>query len=567
MHIGAIIIVIIIIRCLANRSGQGVKPAQSSGSNLVYQDVSFRSVFLVVFYVSLYAVLIFPFYDALERILPPFRITWLRDLLLIAGAGIPPLVLFRAVPPWLAWRVCRPLRIPFLARFFYWFTPGATVRELESFAALLRAARGFEPSPPVAKEDSKKEKMLRFFLLKRKPLPFRIDDWLIASTALAAEVRGDYDRTRRLIRCFDLCPPEMRASGILRRFAFEEMALNAAKRGEWEEVMHRANLGAGRSMPLLKLLATAGQNGRVNRIMLWLAWLISPKRLTSFPFVLDAQKGCAAPHGTSHVQDYPESDSNPRKTHLRLLQRASEGAPVAMEEVFCLARTWDGELTSRSEENLLRRGMELGARDVLGIAGKIRESVLDELGELAAVADGRMPEEVFDDWEEEDPSCVDELLSRLRNRLYDQVSRAQDQFEVESGATLSDEEIQERWEIWLALHDAASRLHRLLGTDELATLWYGGLGNTAWNSASRIFNSTGERTAWIAILMFYWVAEISELLGDEESRETNLNNMKICGYSQPYSLRRFLLRIWSPVRRLRRKLVGSGIRGTSNGSQ
>jgi hypothetical protein len=83
------------------------------------------------------------------------------------------------------------------------------------------------------------------------------------------------------------------------------------------------------------------------------------------------------------------------------------------------------------------------------------------------------------------------------------------------GETVADKGILDRWETWLALHEAASRLQGFMGQSELATLWYGGLRDTVWNRASPIFNSCGARTTFISIIMFHWVAENCQLLGDE----------------------------------------------------
>lgn len=199
---------------------------------------------------------------------------------------------------------------------------------------------------------------------------------------------------------------------------------------------------------------------------------------------------------------------------------------------------------------MLRRGLELGARDVLGIAAKIKENVLEELEEMAGIADGEIPAEIAGRPEDEKPSCATKLAVRLKNRLYDDVSRAQALFVLEKDAPVADEAILDLWERWLALREAVARLQSLLGPAELATLWYGGLREDAWNGASRLSNACGNRIAWISIIQFRWVVEIAELLGDEEAMTVNRNNMKLCGYRPPFSPRQSLLDISSRCRRL-----------------
>ena len=188
------------------------------------------------------------------------------------------------------------------------------------------------------------------------------------------------------------------------------------------------------------------------------------------------------------------------------------------------------------------------AENFLGDVRAIEETVLEELEELTAAAEGEIPEAVTAEMEGNGGiSCETRLALRLRNRLHDDVHRAQELFRLEKDHQFA-EDLMESWEIWLELHGAASRLHRMLGTNELATLWYGGLRDVAWNNASRIFNSSGKRTAWISIIMFHWVATTSQLLGDEEGMTVNRNNMKICGYAPPNKFLSRLLRMTSHLR-------------------
>ncbi len=83
--------------------------------------------------------------------------------------------------------------------------------------------------------------------------------------------------------------------------------------------------------------------------------------------------------------------SSLRLTHMSILFKASEGISIEIGEVFRLAGSWANEFSVHKKDNLLRRGMELGARDVFGLAQKIEESVLDELEEMAAAAEGEIP--------------------------------------------------------------------------------------------------------------------------------------------------------------------------------
>jgi hypothetical protein len=171
----------------------------------------------------------------------------------------------------------------------------------------------------------------------------------------------------------------MATLGRLRRLAFEELAWHAARRKDWESVLCRVRF-AGMRIPLLKLLAQKHLGRRVSRTRILLAFLISPSRIKAFRFVLDAMK-----RGGRQLlvpESPPEMQDGFRLIHLRLLSKASEGACIGMDEVLRLAHSWSHEFTTRKQEALLRRGVELEARDILGIAERIEESVLDELEEI-----------------------------------------------------------------------------------------------------------------------------------------------------------------------------------------
>lgn len=448
---------------------------------------------------------------------------WLDQSIVIAGAAIPVFLIHVWFCPWLAWRICRPLGLFFFARRLYRFTPGASRRDIENFEALLRALRGVVPAPPPPMKKGPGIKRLRFLLVNKKPLPFLVDAKTTLMLALSREVLGDYALAERLLQTFELCPPGLKALGIFRPFVFEELAWHAAKRGDWNAVLRRARMGSGRGMLLMRLLAEKHLGHRVHRAALWFAFLISPSRRRAVRLVSDAEK--LAP---GEFTQRPGSREGLRLTHMLFLSKASEGLSIDLGEVFRLARSWDHEFAVRKQENLLRRGMELGSRDVLGLARRIEENVLDELEEMAAAAEGEIPREVLAGIDEDETSYEQRLFSRLRARLYSDIDALLDRFRVESGEKVEEGNLLERWENWLSLRESVSRFHRLLGKDELSILWYGTLRNAVWNSITRIFNDHGYRVAFISMIMFNWVTEMCRLLGDEEGATVNRNNTKLC---------------------------------------
>jgi hypothetical protein len=512
-------------RAYRNWTAPRTGPTKGRRGQYLNQGLSTRLIFLTLFIFFEFAIGGALYLDNIAPTLSIISIVWLQGLIALAGFIIAEAMVILVIPPWLALCVCRPLGLSLLSRFFLWFTPWIRRRGLEDYAMLLKAMRGVPPAPPAPQNDGIRQKIKRFFLSSRDPQPFIVNGRTVVALVLSREIRGDGVRAERLLRTFDLCPPKMPPMGRFHRFAFEELAWHAAKRGDWPAVQRRIRLGGGRGAPLLKLLAQHYMGRRANPMILWLAFLISPSRRRAFPFVRDATGEGATPTARAEPPGIQESV---RTTHFSFLLKAAEGRPISMEEVFRLANRWDGEFTHPKLESMLRRGMELGARDVLGISEKIRESVLDELEEPAIAAEGKIPEEVCDGTKREEPSLVTKLLFRLKNRLYSDIYHLQDLFRVGSGETVPEKDLLDRWETWLALHESASRLHELLGTDEFATLWNGGLRDDVWNGASRIFNATGRRTAYISVIMFRWVADVCELLGDRTGMTENLKNMDIC---------------------------------------
>ena len=494
----ALVLYLIIAACKKEKSSG--RPGAGVNSS-----VSLRTIFLTVLLLPQSLFLFVFFSELIHPLFSSIKIPWLGIQYALATSITFSLIYYAF--PWLAWRVCRPIGLSRLSRLFFWFTPLANRKDLDNFAALLRASRGISPEPPPPEKNHIGVKIRKFLALCRRP-PFVVDSWAVVMFALAREVQGDNVRAERLLRTFDLCPPGLATLGRVRRFAFEELAWHAARRRDWKTVLRRVRF-AGMRMPLLKLLAEKHLGRRASRTRIWLAFLISPSRIRAFRFVLDAiKRGGEQP-------SMPETPSGMqtglRLTHLRLLLKASEGTYVGMEEVLRLANSWSSELTNRKQEALLRRGMELGARDVLGLAGRIEESVLDELEEIISRATGKIPEEVLTGMKEGEASFVTKLVLRLKNRLFEDVHNIQELFKVEQGETVADKDLLERWDMWLILHESASRLQQLIGTDELATLWYGTMRNAVWNSTSRIFNASNARTAFISMIMYKWLVDVSEL--------------------------------------------------------
>jgi len=351
-----------------------------------------------------------------------------------------------------------------------------------------------------------------------------LDAWAVAARALHAEISGDPEKAARYLGFFDLFARRAQVPRLVRIFAFEQLALHAARRKDWNAVARRAAFGSGRSMPLLRLLARAHLSGNVNRVLLVFCWIIAPCRVATYPYL----RALLLPHGVTAAQAAPDSPEESFSVrHLRLLREAAEGRPIPLTQVVDLAVSWQSILTTESYATYLARGMVVGARDSQGAIDGIPQQLLTELEELASAGTGDLPVEILENWEAWRETLAGALILRLRNRLFSDVEDFAEQF-------FHDEEEQappllQCWERWLAMHDATERLGSLMGVDDLATAWYGGLQINAWNGACRVFNAYGKKSTWVSYAMFTWLVRVADNVGDEEAARVNRNNAALCG--------------------------------------
>jgi hypothetical protein len=499
------------------------------------QQYSFRTVLVSVLTVTVFFSSMFYLLEACQPYLTWIGLEWVRDVCAFTVSIIVPIIVLRCGPPWLAWRILRPLRHPFPARFIFWFTPGQRKSALVGFTRLVVASSGKDPFYSGQPSSSLKKRLRVFFMLDEQGVQGDLDAWAVAAAALQAEIAGDPEKAGRYIDSFGLLARRSQVPRLVRIFAFEQFALHAARRGDWERVAGCAAFGTGRSMPLLRLLARGHLSGQVNRVLLFFCWFIAPCRIATFPLlrsllaqrkILDARTVEESP-----VESFPLS-------HLRLLKDAADGSQIGLAPVLSLALAWQSMLTSESYAMTLARGMELGARDSQGTVDAIPQALLDELEELAVAGSGTLPVEILENWEEWRETLAGAVIVRLRNRLFCAVEDSASQF-------FRDEEEQvplllQCWEQWLAMHAATERLGALMGMEDVATAWYGGLQINAWNGACRVFNTYGKDSAWISYCMFTWVVTVAEKIGDEEAAKVNRKNAAVCGIPEFTTFEAFL---------------------------
>src|SRR6185369_4943157 len=168
---------------------------------------------------------------------------------------------------------------------------------------------------------------------------------------------------------------------------------------------------------------------------------------------------------------------------------------------------------------LQARALELDARDGAGRARALREAVLAELAELAAAADGSLPAPP-----QSSPLGAD-LAGRVRDRLFADVAAALAPL-APDGRDAGRSPLA-AWERWLVLGAALDRVERQAGRVALTTLWHGGVRDAVWNETCALVGEHHARAAWVAHIMFAWVADRADYLGDLSATLTNRENARV----------------------------------------
>jgi hypothetical protein len=532
MNIGAVMLIGYLLYRFAKKKNADTSEVDRTARESEY---SFRTVILSVLTIIAYFALVFVVIAVCLPYQDRIGLVWIRESCFFIVSIIIPLIVVRCGPPWLAWRLLRHLRHPLPARCVFWLTPGERKPALIGFACLIVASFGKDPFSSGEPLSALKKKLRVFFLLDELDPQGDLDAWAVAARALHAEISGDPEKAARYLGFFDLFARRAQVPRLVRIFAFEQLALHAARREDWSAVARRAAFGSGRGMPLFRLLARAHLSGNVNRVLLLFCWIIAPCRVATYPYL----RSLLRHQGVTAAQTAPDSpDESFPVMHLRLLREAAEGRPIPLTQVVDLAVSWQSLLTTESYATYLARGMAVGARDSHGAIDGIPQELLTELEELASAGTGDLPVEILENWEEWRETLAGALILRLRNRLFSNVEDFAEQFfhdEDEPAPPLL-----QCWERWLAMHDATERLGSLMGVDDLATAWYGGLQINAWNGACRVFNAYGKKSVWISYAMFTWLVRVADKVGDEEAARVNRDNAALCGLPQFTTLEAFL---------------------------
>ena len=434
---------------------------------------------------------------------------------LFIGAVVPAwLVVF--LPTWLGWRVFRPLALRRGTRACLWLSPLASVHDLASIEAFLEVLAG----RPLPRSEGR-----------------RADAWTALAAALQAEQQANRPRAERILDVLTHLPDGCRVPLLARVYGVEALAFAAFKQGDWPRVLRYTRLGDGRLVRFLTVLALSELGEPVRPWWLLAAWALAPKRRATFAKVRAAVAHQSArsrsipppvpmqddPHETRAVLD-------PRLRHLLLLGRAARGESIHMRAVLALAEAWQTRLDDEAMAQLQARSLELDAREGARQAGTLREAVLDELTLLALAADGDMPPspaqairpapEISDG-----PTLAEQVRRRLKEQLCKDVADALAGLPPSPSSGSVD--ALDAWERWLVLRSALDRLSSRAGESVAATLWHSDIRHQVWGFASALFDQHQAETAWVAHVVFAWLAESADCANDMPTALMNRENARI----------------------------------------
>jgi hypothetical protein len=483
-------VVVFAIRALKNRKGA---PAARSSRSSTRESLR-QLILLIAWLVAGFASLFWPTL-LMDRLSRPSML----GAILVPATLLAFVILSFQGPAWSSWRIARPLGLSWLARFLFWWNPAAGPSDRRGYARLIAAALG-RPMPREGKT------------------PDPVGAWSTCAAALSAERLGDVAHADRLVAALAMLPRGADFPRGARVIGIEALCWAAADRGDWDAALNRAELGRGRGVRLLRLLATARTAGRVPPLRLWTAWLMAPSRRRSLALVKAAlQAEPPRVTGPSLLRHPLARREGPFGLHLALLAESASGRPIPPQELARLVREWEARLDALDEARLRARGLELGARDAAAAAASIRRSILDQLEALASNARQPLPRL-------EGQAIAAELAQRSRDRLFQALEpfleRSRGDFK-NLGSPLQE------WEHWLRFREATEAIQTSLGSEGLRTAWHAGLRTTAWNWPCKILNAHDQRGAWASLVMFSWVTQLAEAVGDQEAAAVNRKNVDV----------------------------------------
>jgi len=406
-----------------------------------------------------------------------------------------PAWLFIVFPSWFAFRIAGPRGMRRLAALGCWMSPLVRMRDLPSIGAWFdvtadRPCPGWDELPA--------------------------DAWTALASAVQADRRRSPARAAEIADALAHLPAGARFSWLARVHGVEALVVSAVARRDWATAARHARIGQGRLIRLLALVARGIGGQAVPRRQLWASWLLAPMRCTTFPLVRALARRDAVAAGARPSLPPPPSGAHAR--HVALLEAAVRHEEIRADEVFALAAVWQGAIDDAALAVLRARALELGIRDGAARALALRDQVLGELALLLARADGelaRAPGHAFGET----------LAGRAREQQLARIREALGGLDADAvGPALHP---LAAWERWLTLRAAWERAEQGGGRAALAALWRSTVRDSLWSYCCALSHQHGARAAWAVFVMFDWLADRAEYVGDLVAVLANRENARI----------------------------------------
>ena len=407
-----------------------------------------------------------------------------------------PAWLFVVFPSWFAFRIAGPRGMRRLAALGCWMSPLVRMRDLPSISAWFdvtadRPCPGWDELPA--------------------------DAWTALASAVQADRRRSPVRAAEIADALAHLPAGARFPWLARVHGVEALVVSAVARRDWATAARHARIGQGRLIRLLALVARGIGGEALPRRQLWAGWLLAPMRRTTFPLVRAlARRDAVAAGARPALPPPPPSGAHAR--HVALLEAAARHEEIRADEVFALAAVWQGAIDDAALAVLRARALELGIRDGAARALALRDQVLGELALLLARAEGelaRAPAHAFGET----------LAGRAREQ---QLARIRDALGgLDADAVGPALQPLAAWERWLTLRAAWERAEQLGGRAALAALWRSTVRDRLWGYCCALSHQHGARAAWAVFVMFDWLADRAEYVGDLVAVLANRENARV----------------------------------------
>lgn len=348
----------------------------------------------------------------------------------------------------------------------------------------------------------------------------------VLATGLLAAARGDLAGARRLLDSVDGLGPR-RTPRYVHALAREWLALDAAERGDWAEVV-ACGEGPQARTRLTLLLAAVGaclmdETGpRPTRERLWVAWLLAPQRRHTWPLLQRALAASAATAGDADA-DRPRAllgtglVSDPYldalATHAAVIAGRSKLTPA--QALRSAGDAWQRALDDPDTQAwIAQRAAHLGARSQTQAQARLRQTITRELAEFAQAHDLPVAR-----WAR-DCGVLREVERVLRE---EQLSSLELAFDALANRVARQEALppMDEWRAWLSLR-AQHRQAAALGGLDLRRLAFPQIHQVACKWAVWMWN---ERKQYLlANSVFAWLLAEAVLVGDAEAIELQRRN-------------------------------------------